>query len=265
MKLDDLITTLTQCRIYDLEHERHIGMPEFKRLAAPFSYFLYRQHENEYRPKTEGPRTGSTGVFVMSDHSGTHIDALCHQASDLTLFGGVKVSPDVETPWGFKQLGSEAINPIITRGVLIDVATHKANPLPDEYEINLDDFKQCMKSEGIAIRNGDAVLVRTGFGMFWNQPEKFMKAAGVGMEVSLWLQEQNIGLIGADNQTWDAPGKGAPAHLHLLAKHGTHIVENLNLEELAKEHVYEFLFIGLPLKFKGATGSPMRPVAVVPK
>ena len=59
------------------------------------------------------------------------------------------------------------------------------------------------------------------------------------------------------------PDLAMPVHVHLLVEHGIHIIECLNLEELAKAAAKEFLFIALPLKLEGATGSPVRPIAVV--
>ena len=76
--------------------------------------------------------------------------------------------------------------------------------------------------------------------------------------------------VGADNMAWDAMQERDPetnmmlfGHAHLLVTHGIHIIENLNLEELAAAGHREFAFVGIPLKFRGATGSPIRPLALV--
>ena len=79
-------------RVFDLEQRRTAGMPIHPaHKQAGYSYLLHRRHEDEYRPDEAGPRTGAAGVVVCGEHSGTHIDALCHQAEDLTLHGGVPV------------------------------------------------------------------------------------------------------------------------------------------------------------------------------
>ncbi|HLH85303.1 MAG TPA: cyclase family protein, partial [Thermoplasmataceae archaeon] len=101
--VNNLYETLTRSRVYDLEHIRYPGMPGFDPVKPALHYFLYRHHENYYIPGKNGPRTSSSGLIVMTDQSGTHIDALCHQASDMALFDGTKVSPEVETPWGFTK------------------------------------------------------------------------------------------------------------------------------------------------------------------
>jgi kynurenine formamidase len=87
---------------------------------------------------------------------------------------------------------------------------------------------------------------------------------------SYWLAERRVLAVGADNAAWDVPGLRdpelgcfLPGHLILLARNGIYIIENLAIEELAAEGVYRFDFICTPLKLAGATGSPVRPVAVV--
>jgi kynurenine formamidase len=75
--------------------------------------------------------------------------------------------------------------------------------------------------------------------------------------------------VGADNMAWDAPDDRDPetgaslfAHLYLLPQKGIYIMENLNLEELAQDRQWEFAFIAAPMKLQGATGSPLRPLAL---
>lgn len=254
--------------IYDLEHVRYPGMPAFDPVQPGLNYFLYRHHESYYIPEKNGPRTSSSGLIVMTDQSGTHMDAICHQASDMMFYDGTKVTPDIETPWGFTKHDASKLPAIFRKGVLIDVASVYGDPLPEDHEITLEEFKETVKREGITFNREDVVLVRTGFGKLWNEPEKYKKAAGVSKEVSLYLQDKCFA-VGSDNLAWDVPEKRdpeshslLPGHLYLLARKGIYIIENIYLEELARNKVYEFLFIGLPLKFKGATGSPFRPIAV---
>ncbi|MCS7142935.1 MAG: cyclase family protein [Aigarchaeota archaeon] len=272
MKVRDLVELLTtKCKVYDLEQVRYSGMPAFQPVQPALLYFLYRHHKTLYNPETDGPRSSASGLIIMSDQSGTHIDARCHQASDLTLIGGIKVTGEIETPWGFTKLGADEISPLIARGVLVDVARVHADPLPEDGDVSLDQFKRALDAQNVTIRPGDVVLMRTGYGRYWNDPPKYAKAPGASKELTLWLAEQNPMAVGADNVAWDNPHYVDPdtrsrlvAHLYLLAKRGIYIIENLYLEEISRERVNEFLFIGLPLKFKGATGSPLRPIAIVP-
>jgi kynurenine formamidase len=114
------------------------------------------------------------------------------------------------------------------------------------------------------------VLVRTGYGAVWSTPDAYLHAAGLGAAASRWLVERQAGAAGADNVAFDVVfgpadpelGVTLPGHLLLLVRAGIPIIENLNLEELAAAGVHEFAFVCLPLKMRGATGSPVRPIAI---
>jgi kynurenine formamidase len=235
-----------------------------------YFYALHRRHRDTYSPVEHGPRSGASGMLTMMEHSGTHLDALCHQANELRLFGGIPTDT-AETPLGFKRLGVETVPPLLSRGVLLDVAGLKGqSPLPPAYSITADDLSGCAASQGVEVRQGDVLLVRTGFGTLWNDEVAYLRAAGVGKSGTLWAAEHSVVAVGADNMAWDAPDERDPetgatlfAHVYLLPKRGIYIIENLNLEELARDRRYEFAFIGIPLKLVGATGSPLRPLALV--
>src|SRR5689334_16597330 len=129
------IDALLSARIYDLEQPRFAGMPIHPTHRPGYFYALHRRHRDTYRPETQGPRSGASGVLTMMEHSGTHLDALCHQANNLRLFGDLAVD-GVETPAGFSRLGIETVPPLVRRGVLLDVCGHKGVPvLPARYGI----------------------------------------------------------------------------------------------------------------------------------
>ena len=110
-------------RVFDLEQPRTADMPIHPaHQQAGYSYLLHRRHEDEYRPDENGPRTGAAGIIVCAEHTGTHIDALCHQSDDLVLYGGVRVDSSVQTVRGFTSLGVEEVPPILAPGVLLDAA-----------------------------------------------------------------------------------------------------------------------------------------------
>ncbi|HLH85503.1 MAG TPA: cyclase family protein, partial [Thermoplasmataceae archaeon] len=153
---------------------------------------------------------------------------------------------------------------------LVDVAKFHSDPLPEEHEVTLKEFQDTLAKEKIALPDKGVVLVRTGYGRYWNEPSRYEKAAGISKEVSLYLQDKCMA-VGADNLAWDVPemrdpetNSMLPGHLYLLARKGIYIIENINLEDLSRDGIYEFVFVGLPPKFKGATGSPFRPIALVP-
>ncbi len=119
------MTTLNEmmahAHIYDLEQPRYFGAPVMAVHAPGFVYTLHRHHE----PGMPEIRTSASGSYYSTEHSGTHIDALCHQAEQMYLYGGREITPKMQTPTGFKELGVETIAPISARGVLLDVARYR--------------------------------------------------------------------------------------------------------------------------------------------
>jgi len=261
----EFLQQLGSARIFDLEQMRYAGAPSHPAHQPGFNYFLHRHHA---RGAPEA-RTSASGLMVMPEHSGTHIDALVHQAENLTLHGGVHVDEGVQTSTGFKKMGVETMEPMVARGVLLDVAGAKR--LPPDHPITDADLKQAAAQSHIEIREGDVVLVRTGYGALWDKPDEYLRAAGVSAAGSRWLAEKKVKAVGADNMAFDvafAPPDPdlkvtLPGHLILLVRAGIPIIENLNLEELAAANAREFVFVCLPLKMRGATGSPVRPIAIV--
>src|SRR5262245_29998896 len=98
------IGSLLSARVYDLEQPRYAGMPIHPVHKPGYFYALHRRHRDTIDPARNGPRSGASGILTMMEHTGTHIDALCHQACNLQLFGGVETSA-VETSTGFSHLG----------------------------------------------------------------------------------------------------------------------------------------------------------------
>lgn len=253
-----------QSEIIDLEHPRRMHDPTFAAHWPGLVYSLYRRHE----PGLER-RTSASGMIVTPEHAGTHMDALCHQAEEMQLFGGITVTPEIQTPAGFTQLGIETVAPIFCRGVLLDVAAEKT--MKPRSLISADDLMAAQRRYSVCINPGDVVLVRTGYGALWADGERYLEAPGMDGTASEWLASQNPSAVGSDNVAWDLPsfidpttGTTLPGHVILLVRHGIHIIENLNLEELARTDGQEFIFVTIPLKFQGGTGSPVRPLAIIP-
>jgi kynurenine formamidase len=262
----ELADALRAARAYDLEQPRYAGAPSFPAHEPGLLVHLHRRHE----PGLGEARTSASALLVMTEHSGTHIDALCHQAEDLQLHGGVAIDPSVQTSTGFTQLGVDTIPPLVARGVLLDVAAALGvERLPDGHAVSQAELLQA--ADGVALREGDAVLVRLGSGALWADRPAYERAGGMSGEASAWIASKRPLLVGADNLAWDVadgrcdPGTGTtlPGHVHLLVRGGIYIVESLFLEELAADGVREFAFVCLPLKVRGGTGSPVRPIALV--
>jgi kynurenine formamidase len=251
-----LADALRGARAYDLEQPRYAGAPVFGAHEPGLVLTLHRRHE----PGLGEARTSASAMLYMAEHSGTHIDALCHQAVDGELHGGVRVDPSVQTPTGFTALGTDTIAPLLARGVLLDVAGAG-------HAVSADALRAA--ASGLEIAPGDVVLVRTGAGALWADRETYEAAGGISAEGSAWLASLRPLAVGADNLAWDVPGADDPSlgtlpgHTLLIVRAGVHIIESLYLEELAADRVREFAFVCLPLKFRGGTGSPVRPLALV--
>ena len=260
--IEDLLHSLQSARVFDLEQLRYQGAPSHPAHAPGFNYLLHRHHA---RGAGEA-RTGASGIIVTPEHSGTHIDALAHQAENLTLHGGVHVD-EVQTSQGFRVLGIDTMAPMVGRGVLLDVAD--ARRLDPGYAITPDDLAKAEARAKVEVREGDVALVRTGYGALWSEPAVYLTAPGVSADGSRWLIDRKVKAVGADNLAFDVMGPKdeeldatLPGHILFLVRAGIPIIENLNLEELATAGIHEFLFVCLPLKMRGATGSPVRPIAI---
>jgi kynurenine formamidase len=268
--MTSFLSALASARVYDLEQPRFAGMPIHPAHKPGYSYLLHRRHRDTHQPEQHGPRSSASGTLLMMEHTGTHIDALSHQACNLVLCGGVRIET-VETPTGFKQLGIETVPPLLGRGVLLDVAGWKGvDRLPPRTGVSGAELAACAAHQGVQVRPDDVLLVRTGYAALWHDEPQYLDAAGVSKSGTLWAAEKQVRAVGADNMAWDVPGERDPetgatlfAHVYLLAQKGIYIIENLNLDELARDKVWEFGFVGIPLKFNGATGSPLRPLALV--
>jgi kynurenine formamidase len=261
----------TDARVFDLEQPRTERMPIHPaHRQAGYSYLLHRRHEDDYNPDEAGPRSGAAGILICGEHTGTHIDALCHQSDALTLCGGVPVD-EVQTPRGFTRHGVEQIPPIISAGVLLDVAAKDGvESLEPGRVVTATDLDECCERQGVSVEAGSVALVRLGNARFWDDEERYLAGPGMDGSAARWMIERDVLAVGADNMAWDAPGFEDPelgcilaGHLILLARQGIYIIENLALDELAASGHHIFEFVCTPLKLVGATGSPVRPVAVV--
>lgn len=257
-----LYAQLAEATFYDLEHPRQANAPTFPAHEPGFLLSLHRRHE----PRLSECRTSASALVTMTEHSGTHIDALCHQAEDMHLHGGVEIDPSIQTPAGFTRLGADTIPPLHARGLLFDLPAFGA--VPDN--VPAEQLARCAAAQNTQPRPGDVVLVRTGNGANWHDPGRYESGPGLAPSASRWLAERLPLAVGADNLAWDLPGYRdpeldctLPGHLILIVRSGIYIMENLALERLASDGVREFTFLCLPPKLGGGTGAPARPVAIV--
>lgn len=257
-------------KIYQLGRVYEHGMP----LSGNRSYVLTIPG----RP-TSGPQgknqlvANSEMVTAEIGQVGTQFDGLGHvgvrvKGEDL-FYNGFKLS-DIGDSYGLKKLGIENVGVIFTRGVLLDVAGYKGVArLEAGYIITVEDMQGTLAKEQVDIQAGDVVLFHTGHGTFWMKDNQKYQAGepGPGVTALKWLIEKKIVMVGSDTWATEAfPGedkeKFAEGHQHLLVRNGIYNHENLDLAELAKDKVYEFVYVFAPLRLKGATGSPGNPFAI---
>ena len=144
----------------------------------------------------------------MNDHSGTHMDALCHQALDMTMHGDIKVTNLIETPKGFTENGAEALKPILARGVMLDVAAYKGvTTLPHRYAITASDLIETAKAQNTTLQEGDAILIRTGYDLLWHNTPEFLQYAGISGEASAWVRTFKPIVFGVDSIVLGYPGR----------------------------------------------------------
>jgi kynurenine formamidase len=216
------------------------------------------------------PGSGALSETVeLPTHTGTHIDAFGHWYKDDCVFGG-RNKDEVWGENGLSDLGLDGCPPLISRGVLLDVATHKGvEMLESDVAIGSDDLAAVAKSAGVKVQPGDIALIRTGWSKLWARRDGryIVEEPGLTGDAARWLGDQGVVAIGADNWAIDACPPSAPrnraVHEVCLTEMGIYLIENLNLEELAADRVNEFLFVAIPTRLKGGTGFPIEPVAVV--
>ena len=262
---------------YDLSVEYFIGMPSWQAAGDPH-YRIWMTHTPDGTviddPLNLGVEMNQhvsyTGAAVsMYTHMGTHIDALNHFGLDGQIWNGFRASEHAGDR-GWQVAGAENIPPIIARGVLIDVAAAKGvEMLPDGYRILPGDLEQALDKQSVELAEGDVVLIRTGRMRDYEDAEKYMaNPPGLGLAAARYLVEEGGAMIvGADNLSFEAfPSEleddYVPVHTYLLAEQGTPILELVYLEDIARDQIYEFAFIGGSLKLRGADAAPMRPIAL---
>lgn len=272
-----VLQRISSGKTYDLSTQYFVGMPSFHSLGDPtYQYWLTHTPHGTVVDNPNGlgksmnKKVSYTGDAIsLYTHMGTHIDALNHFGLNGKIWNGFTPEEHLGDK-GWKKTGAETIPPIIARGVLIDVATSKGvSALRDNYRVNSNDLKEALRLQGVALKKGDVVLIRTGQMQHYENKDQFLHDyPGISLDAVKWLvEDQQVMLLGADNLSFEAfpperQDNWVPVHTYLLAEKGVMFIEQIFLEELAADKVYEFVFIGASLKLRGASGAPMRPIAI---
>lgn len=258
-----LAAVLAEGRVFDLAVEYFPGMPHLPR-HIPYAFSVVRNHGDVLLP--EGV-SSSLDLFLCGTHTGTHLDALGHFSRGGRLYGGQEAAAVQTKTGGLSTRGIEEVAPQVRRGVLLDVAAEAGVPvLPESAAIGPKELEAAARRAKATLRPGDAALVRTGWIRHWPSRKYYDETGvpGVTLEGARWLSEQGIALAGSDNFAFErVPTPNFPVHCHFLVERGIFILEVANLEALSGAGATTFLLAVLPLKLKGATGSPVRPVAIL--
>jgi len=252
-------------------------------LNPPYSFALNRTHKMTYEIFGQAPGSqvswASDIMYFSGQHGAPTIDAIGHIGRNLKLHGGVDAVAATSTPAGIgANLGIEHFpaDLMVNRVVLLDVARQMASGRPDPlapgFEITGAHLEQTAKAQGVEVRKGDSVVIRTGWGQYFAKDNaKYLgeQSPGPGQDGARWIIDKGVRLAGDDTATFEKrpPVYGKElfsVHMMLLADSGIYIVENCNLEALADAKAYVALLILTPLRIQGATGSPLRAIALAP-
>jgi kynurenine formamidase len=271
-----VMSEVDAARTFDLAVDFFIGMPSFTAGGdPPFQMWMSATPSGMVKDdplgvgEAQNRRVSRSGDCIsMFTHTGTHIDALNHIGYDGSVWNGFTEAEHLGSRH-WLVAGADRHPPIVARGVLIDVAgLHGVDMLPDSHAIGEDELRRALARQGTQLRAGDVVLIRTGRMTVWPDPEAYIPdEPGIDLEGARFLANAGAMVIGADNIGLERhpsgdPESWQPVHTFLLAEAGVPIMEIVALEELAAEGVHEFAFIGACLKIRGATGSPIRPIAL---
>jgi kynurenine formamidase len=279
---DALIGALKAARVFDLSFTWNEQAPVLG-LNPPYSFALNRTHKmtHEIFGQVPGSRVSwaSEIMYFSGQHGAPTIDAIGHIGRDLKLHGGLDAVTATSTPAGIGgSLGIDhfPMDLMVNRAVLLDVARHVAaggaDPLPPGFEITSTHLEDTLKAQQVDVRRGDGLLIRTGWGQFFaSDNARYLgeQSPGPGQDAARWIIARGVRLAGDDTATFEkrpaAYGKELfSVHMMLLTDNGIYIVENMNLEALSAAKAYTVALVITPLKIQGASGSPLRAIALAP-
>ncbi|MCB1509907.1 MAG: cyclase family protein [Hyphomicrobiaceae bacterium] len=261
--------------ILDLSHTIAIGAPHLLPNQSPYHIQAGPTAPGSIRRRRKLGASNDAGSNLerieMTTHVGTHIDALGHFSIGDRLYGGYSVADTVDD-FGLTHLGIENMPPLVTRGILLDVSRlDGGDHLEAGRAVTIADLEKALAAAKLTIQPGDVVCINTGWGRyFMTDNARYLSGEpGIDLSAAQWLTRQDCVAIAADNMALEVlPGTNHPAvmmpvHQHCLAEAGVHIIENLVMDPLIERNITSFCFMLAAVKFKGATGCPVRPIALV--
>jgi len=284
----ELLRTVKKARLIDLSHtwDKHSPIAS---VNPTYSFTLEATHANTRGTFGDGGQLSFTAEVMhwSGQHGAPSIDAIGHIGRDGSLFGGVDAATATSNLDGIGTSGTGAhlaidqfpTDLMVNRGVLLDVARMVQgdwSPLPATFEIKPVHLEQAARRQRVKLKKGDTVFIRTGWGpLFKSNPAVYADPVGASpgpsVEGAQFLIDHGARIVGNDTLTFEkrppiveSPTfQVFPVHMQLIADSGIYIIENLNLEELARAKAYEFVVVVPPLKILGGTGSAVRIFALV--
>ena len=216
------------------------------------------------------PGTGAhEDVVVFASHTTSHMDALIHVYEDGQHYNGVPAGA-MRALSGATRLGIEKAGGFAARAVLLDMPRYFGDGdwVEPGRNITGEDLAGAAAAEGVEVRAGDVVLVRTGYLDMWfqRQPDVGYEQAGIGLDAARWLAARDVVAVGSDNAAVEVipfdENDFLAVHKVLLVRSGIYMLEFLDLSAPARDQAWEGLIAVAPLKVTGATGSPINPILV---
>ena len=282
---DDLIgaaNEITPAKVMEaaalIKEGRRYALGQILQASSPAQMWRYWKHSLlTDRTMPERAFGSNHQTFVEESvsgalHSGTHLDGLGHIGIGEYAYGGRRWA-DIIAADGLSDLGIENVPPLVSRGILLNVAAlHDVDQLAPEYAVTAADLQSASERQGITVGAGDIVLVHTGWGSLWDRDAETYAASEPGIDIGAarWCIQRRVSVIGADN--WaveqvllapDPDGEAFGVHQETITRNGVYLLENVRTADLAVDGVNEFFCIIAPVRLQGASGSMVGPIAVV--
>lgn len=274
------LAEVSEGKVYSLGHPYSVDMPLFGsrtytlRLPGSPTDGPFGANRMVYNDEFVSTEVGQVGTqFDGLGHIGVQTGEAGDKAS-MRFYNG-RTQAEIGSETGLKKNGIEKLHPMVGRGILIDVAAYRGvDAMEAGQEITMADVHGALQRQGMAdmqFSPGDVVLFRTGWPKYWIKDNKKYNSGepGVGIEVARWLADVvQAGGVGADTWATEVIPNPDPTcafcvvHTTLLLRYGIVNHENLDLEALARDRVYRFMYVFTPVPFAGATGSPGAPIAI---
>jgi kynurenine formamidase len=225
--------------IIDLSQEIFSGMPVFPGLP-PVYVTVHASHEQSDGVKNSDTITPAVHRLELGEHTGTHVDAINHMARH----------------YQGQSIDTMPLTMFYTEGICLDLSEKSLREL-----IEVADLERACFDAGLQIKPGDTVLLYTDHYRRTFGTDDWFHGPGISSEAARWLGQQKIAAFGVETAS---PGVRHISNKEVHTICGelgfTHYENMINLHQLIGRG--RFRFIGLPLKIRGGTGSPVRAVAI---